>query len=132
MTVEWIVRAGEAQVKSLIAGYREHAAVSGLYGFSVQYASGKTVEELALAGQFPNGQISFAGDSELAATLAPLGYAMRLVRSPGRGYHHTFAVLYDASNVMLRTLPQDAAHALAATFRHMPNPHRFVRGRNVP
>lgn len=103
-------------------GYREHATVHGLYGFSVQYAQGRTVEELARAGQFPHAQLSVATDDALAAALIPLGYEMRLVPSPGKGYHHTFAVLYDASGVPLRTLPLDAARALSATFWQQPNP----------
>lgn len=120
--MDWVVRAGAAAARSLIRGYREHAAVPGLYGFSVQYAPGKTVEDLARTGQFPHPRISVATDDALAAALSPLGYAMRLVRSPGKGYHHTFAVLYDASGIPLRTLPDDAARALSATFRQQPNP----------
>jgi hypothetical protein len=49
---------------------------------------------------------------------------MRLVKSPGHGYHHTFTVLYDASGALLRTLPQDAAVALSSTFRKRLNPYR--------
>ena len=93
-----------------------------LFGFSVQYAPGKTVEELARAGKLPNLSISYAEDTALEAALAPLGYSMRLVRSPGRGYHHTFTVLYDAVGTMLKTLPQDAAEAISQTFRRIPNP----------
>lgn len=125
--VEWVVRAGEAQVSSLIKGYARHRGVSGaLYGFSVQYAPGlgKTVEELAQAGQFPNGQISYALDGDLAAALAPLGYQIRLVASPGQGSHHTFAVLLDATGVMFQKLPQDAAIALSQTFRRRTNPYQ--------
>ena len=120
--MEWVVRAGVAAARSLIRGYREHATVPGLYGFSVQYAPGKTVEDLARAGQYPHPQISVATDDALAVALIPLGYAMRLVRSPGKGYHHTFAVLYDASGSALHALPDDAARALSATFRQQPNP----------
>ena len=51
-----------------------------------------------------------------------LGYIMKLVRSPGKGYHHTFAVLYDVSGILLQSLPQDAAITLSQTFRQRPNP----------
>jgi hypothetical protein len=94
--MEWVVRAGAAAASSLIAGYNEHRAVPDLYGFSVQYAPSKTVDELALAGRFPHPQISYATDDALQAALRVLGYTMRLVASPGTGYHHTFAVLHDA------------------------------------
>jgi hypothetical protein len=94
--MEWVVRAGVAAASSLIAGHSEHRAVPDLYGFSVQYAPSKTVDELALAGRFPHPQISYATDDALQAALRVLGYTMRLVASPVTGYHHTFAVLHDA------------------------------------
>lgn len=121
--MEWVVRAGVAAASSLISGYDVHRAVPGLYGFSVQYAPGKTVEELAQAGRFPHSQISYATDDALQAALRTLGYAMRLVASPGTGYHHTFVVLYDASGAQMRSLPHDAAVALSTAFRQRQNPH---------
>lgn len=122
--VSWVVRAGIARADTLINGYRLHSGITGLYGFSVQYTAGKSVEELAQAGQFSHAQISYAQEQDLAASLAHLSYTMRLVRSPGKGYHHTFAVLYDATGLMLHTLPQDAADALSRTFKQRSNPHR--------
>jgi len=118
------VRAGIASPISLVKGYNHHRGVPGLFGFSVQYAPGRSVEELALAGQFPHEQISYATDDALRLALQPLDYTMNLVRSPGRGYHHTFAVLYDVSGLLLQSLPQDAAVALSQTFRHRSNPYR--------
>lgn len=128
--MEWVVRAGLATSRRLQDGYVAHTLVPGLYGFSVQFHPGLTVDDLARAGQFPNGQISVASDIDLAAAVAPLGYAIRLVRSPGSGYHHTFAVLYDASGTVLHTLPDDAAAALSRTFAQLPNPYRVPRGTN--
>jgi hypothetical protein len=122
--MNWVVRGGLATPQSLMAGYKEHAARPGLYGFSVQYAPGKSLAELTSAGQILNGQISYADDSALMAALQILGYTMRLIKSPGHGYHHTFAVLYDGSGVMLTTLPQNAADALSRTFRQQPNPYK--------
>ena len=118
----WVVRAGIAEPKLLIAGYRLHLGVPGLYGCSVQYAPGRSIAELARAGQFKNTQISYATEDALAAALMPIGYAIRLVRSPGRGLHHTLAILYDASGTMLQQLPADAAQALSSAFRRRPNP----------
>lgn len=128
--MEWVVRAGLATPRRLQDGYVAHLLVPGLYGFSVQYHPGLSVDELARAGQFPNGQISIAYDTALAAAVSPLGYAIRLVPSPGGGYHHTFAVLYDASGTILRTLPDGAAAALSQTFAQQPNPFRVPRGPN--
>lgn len=121
---EWVVRAGIATREMLIRGYVEHRSVPGLFGFSVQYHPGASVDELARAGHFPNAQVSYATDRQLAAALAPLGYQLRLVASPGQGYHHTFCVLYDTSGTVVRTpLPVDAADAISATFVRIPNLH---------
>lgn len=122
--MEWVVRAGEARPEYLVSGYGPHRAVPGLYGLSVQYAPGKTVDELARAGGFPNAQISYATDDALVAALVPLGYSMRLIASPGQGYHHTFAVVYDASGVMLKRLPLALAIVISQTFQRRPNPYR--------
>lgn len=119
------MRAGIASSNSLVKGYNQHRGVPGLFGLSVQYAPGRSVEDLALAGQFPHEQISYATDDALQIALQPLGYTMKLVLSPGRGYHHTFAVLYDVSGLLLQSLPQDAAIALSLTFRHRLNPYRI-------
>jgi hypothetical protein len=89
--VDWVARAGIASASSLMKGYNQHRGVPNLFGFSVQYAAGENVEALAQAGQFPHEQISYAADDALQAALQPLGYTMQLVRSPGKGYHHTFA-----------------------------------------
>src|SRR5260221_10557128 len=124
----WVVRAGEAKAFDLVNGYGPHRAVAGLYGFSVQYHVGKTVEELAQAGQFPNALISYQDEAVLAQTLQPLGYSFRLVPSPGKGCHHTFVVRYDASSTMQQRLPMVVAQALEAAFLRLPNPHRVPRG----
>ena len=121
--MNWVVRGGLATAQSLMAGYKEHAARPGLFGFSVQYAPGKSIVELAFAGRIRNDQISYAGDSNLLVALQTIGYSMRLVNSPGYGFHHTFAVLYDGNNTMLITLPQNAADALSRTFHQQPNPY---------
>jgi|SRR5579872_2176889 len=118
----WVVRAGAAKANDLRKGYKLHSGVPGLFGFSVQYAANKTIAGLAQAGQFPHSQISYEDETVLAAALKPLGYSMRLAKSPGRGYRHTFAILYDASGNMLSDLPQHAAAALSLAFRRMPNP----------
>jgi hypothetical protein len=85
---------------------------------------------LSRAGQFPNAQVSIADDSDLQNALQLLGYDLRLVPSPGAGYHHTFLVLYDATGTMLTQLPLAIAQKLHETFTQVPNPHR-VRPRRT-
>lgn len=125
----WVVRAGEAKAVDLVKGYREHLGVQGLYGFSVQYEARLPWQELARAGQYPNAQVSIAEESDLQAALRSLGHDLRLVSSPGAGYHHTFAVLYDATGAMLTQLPLPVAQKLHDTFTQVPNPHRARPGR---
>lgn len=122
--MNWVVRGGLATADRLMAGYGPHTGVPGLFGFSVQYQPGKSVDEIAQTRRFPNGQLSIAYDTELQAALAPLGYSMRIIRSPGRGYHHTLAVLYDANGQMLHALPRSAADALAGVFRQIANAYQ--------
>lgn len=70
----WVVRAGETQAKFLIDGYVEHRRMPGVYGFSVQYNAGSSVDDLARAGRFRNTRISFQEEDVLQAAVAPLGY----------------------------------------------------------
>jgi hypothetical protein len=125
----WVVRAGEAKAVDLIKGYREHLGVPGLYGFSVQYHASLPWQELARSGGYPNAQVSVAEEGDLLAALRSLGYALRLVPSPGGGHHHTFVVLYDATGVALKQLPPHVAQKLHETFTQFPNPHRVRPGR---
>jgi hypothetical protein len=125
----WVVRAGAAKAVELVKGYREHLGVPGLYGFSVQYQAGLSWQELAQAGRFPHAQVSIAEDHDLRVALQSLGYGLRLVPSPGAGYHHTFAVLYDATGAMLTRLPLSVAQKLRETFTQSANPHRVRPGR---
>ena len=50
---EIVLRAGTAKADLLISGYEEHLGARGVYGFSVQYAPGRTWQELAQAGTSP-------------------------------------------------------------------------------
>jgi hypothetical protein len=61
----WVVRAGVAtRPQQLIDGTRQHMGMRGLFGFSVQYYPGLTVDELARYGRFPHPTISYTTDSE--------------------------------------------------------------------
>jgi hypothetical protein len=121
---EVVLRAGTAKADLLISGYEEHLGARGVYGFSVQYAPGRTWQELAQAGQFRNGQVSVADEDDLRTALAPFGYTMELVKTPGRGYHHMLMVLSDATGQILTALPPDTARALANTFVRYSNPYQ--------
>lgn len=118
------MRAGEAQPGQLMKGYREHLGARGVYGFSVQYNPGSSVDDLAREGAFSNGQISYQDEDVLQAVVASLGYRLGFIPTPGGVYHHTCMVLYGAAGAMLHTLPLDVAQALSAAFLRMPNPHR--------
>ncbi|HLY31195.1 MAG TPA: hypothetical protein VKQ36_09200 [Ktedonobacterales bacterium] len=122
--MDWVVRGGVTQATTLINGYLCDVvgAPDVTYGFVVQHAAEKAVWELSGAGQFPNGQISYASAAELAAALAPLGYQLHLMARPGRGFHVVVGVS-DASGVSLQTLPQDAATALSRTFTRQVYPY---------
>lgn len=117
----WVVRGGIATPNQLQVGTGKHLGIAippGLFGFSVQYQPGKTIEELAVVGRFRNAQISFATAEELIAAGAAAGYAITIVKSPGAGYHHTVQ--------MPSPLPTDLAAALSRVFKQMPHPARIV------
>ena len=117
----WVVRGGVATPSQLQAGTARHRGVPdppGLFGFSVQYQPGKTMQELAAAGRLRNAQISVTTDAELVAAGLLVGYLVRIVKSPGAGYHHTVQVPFP--------LPWDLAGALSAVFTQRPNPARFL------
>jgi hypothetical protein len=89
-----------------------------LFGFSVQHQPGRTIQELAAAGRFRNAQISVTTAEELIAAGAAAGYLIKIVKSPGAGYHYTVEVPFP--------LPTDLARALSAVFKQIPNPVRFL------
>ncbi len=122
----WVVRAGIAKPEDLQKGYQEHQAVPGVHGLSVQYNPGSTVDGLAQAGRFSNKQISYATESTLAAVAASLNYQIRLISTPGRGYHHTLSV-FASSGQPLTSLPGDLAEAFSSAFTRKPNPFPVPR-----
>ncbi len=107
----WVVRGGVATPRQLQTGTAKHLGVPdppGLFGFSIQYQPEKAIQELAAAGKFRNAQISVATQEELIAAGLSAGYAVRIVKSPGAGYHHTVQVPFP--------LPSDLAAALSTVF----------------
>ena len=126
---EWVVRAGIADAQRLMAGYVRHLGYPNqqIYGCSVQYQPGLGIDELARAGRFPNGQISYAQRTALEAALLPLNYTMELRHTKGTGYHNTLMLLYNTAKVLQTSLPQDVADALAAVFQRKRNPFPIPR-----
>lgn len=120
----WVVRAGEAQPQYLIDGYVQHKGALGVYGFSVQYNPGSSVDELAQVGRFRNATISYQDEDVLQTAVAALGYRLGFIPTPGAGYHHTCTVIYDAAGTMLHALPMAAAVAISSAFQRTPNPYR--------
>ena len=119
--LNWIVRGGVATAKQLQTGTSKHVGMPdppGLFGFSVQYQLGKTIADLAAAGRFRNAQISVATEAQLIAVSTQAGYAVRIVKSPGTGYHYTVQVPFP--------LPLSLAVALSSAFAQMTNPARFL------
>jgi hypothetical protein len=117
MISDWVVRGGVAQWQDLIAAYRPDPNVQGIYGFSVQYASGVPWEDLARAASFPHSKVCYADRSNLEKVIAQLGYMLVLVATPGKGYHHELCLTLMQNGVMLQTLPVVAAKALSAVFQ---------------
>lgn len=120
------MRGGIATPDNLQAGWREHLGVPDLFGCSVQYQPGLTVDQLAAAGRFRNGQISYAIDVDLIAAAEILGYDLDLVRTPGGGYHHTMTARASVSGDVARQLPHDLAMILGDRFRQRANPARVL------
>jgi len=85
----WVVRAGQAKPQDLQKGYGEHRGAPGIYGVSVQYQPGLTVDELAAAGRFPNGQISYQTFGKLFIAASGEGYILYLAKTPGTGFPYT-------------------------------------------
>lgn len=107
-----MVRGGKATPENLQAGTDQHASVPGLLGFSVQYAPGRSIRELV--GFIPHRFISVTTRERLISAAATAGYTIRIVQSPGRGYHATVVTPYP--------LPEELARALSTVFDRMPNP----------
>jgi hypothetical protein len=114
-----VVRGGVATSTRLQKGVAEHIQVPGLTGFSVQSAAGKTVGELARAGEVPHRRISVTTVGQIRAAGRTMGVDVDVVPSPGRGYHATVKTPLP--------LPDDLAEALSKIFVQQPNPHPKTR-----
>ena len=75
-----VVRGGYCGASSLRRGYRRHPGAAGVWGLSVQYAPGRSIEDLIRAGRlYSYPVVSYADEADLAAAVAPLGFRIRLI-----------------------------------------------------
>jgi hypothetical protein len=112
---QYVVRGGVATPDNLIAGTNplppQYGAPSG---FSVQSAPGRTINELAAAGRFPNAQISYSTTDKLSRVGHPV-----LTGTPGRGLHATVVAPHPLSRA--------DAERISAQFTVTQNPARCPR-----
>jgi len=119
---KWVVRGGVSAPRSLVASYQPIVDLPGHFGLSVQFQPGKSVDELAEAGRFPNLQITYATFETLLAAAAPLGYFLVLYKTFGPGFHHDLEVVDLDSGHVVTLLPDNLADALSLPFARKPNP----------
>jgi RHS repeat-associated protein len=124
---EWVVRGGVSAADTLISAYGPIPSMPGHFGFSVQYQPGKTVDELAFAGHFPHGQISYATADQLRSVALGLGYSIILhpTYGEGPGFHHDLEAVELPQGSILSVLPGSLAEAISLTFIRKPNPFPF-------
>lgn len=108
-----VVCGGLATPDRLIDAVDVHLGVPGLTGFSVQSEAGKTIAELAAAGKLRNKSISVTTINSLVVAARRSGFEIKVVKSPGQGYHATV--------VTPLPLPEPLAEALSSVFEQMPN-----------
>lgn len=108
---QYVVRAGLARPRVLIAGTGPHREIPDLTGFSVQSAPCVVWEDLARGGRFRNLQVGVATHQDLQ------WYGFKLVfPSPGRGVYHATVQTPDP-------LPPDVAEQLSRLFIQHSNPY---------
>lgn len=88
-----VVRVGETKAVDLVKGYKGSSWGARSLWLLGAVPSHAVLARPARAGQYPNAQLSIAQDTDLLAALRPIGCSMRLVSSPGAGYHHTFGAV---------------------------------------
>jgi peptide/nickel transport system substrate-binding protein len=99
------------RLQKKVSGYRR---IPKVFGFSVQSAPQKTLQELAAAGGFFDPLLSVTTVGELQKAGQSAGLKIKIIRGRGRRFH----------NIVLtpRRLSDPTAQALSSVFRQMPNP----------
>lgn len=128
VVLETILRAGVPLEATLTNAYGPERGYGDVYGISVLFHPGWDINQLAHAGYFRHGQISYAtvGAIQSALTTAGSGYDLLLTHTPTVALpdHHTLGVALARSTTPLQILPADAANALSGVFSTIPNPYR--------
>lgn len=124
VVLELVLRAGVPLEATLVIAYGPDPDYAGVYGLSVVFHPGYTVDQLAQVGHFRHGQISYGMVRQLRDALTHAGYTMLLIHTPTAALpdHHTLAIAQGGT--LVQTLPSDAAQALGAAFTTIKNPHR--------
>jgi hypothetical protein len=104
------------RLQKKVTGYRN---VPNVKGFSVQSASQKTINDLAIAGRLANWSISVTTVGELQNAARSVGATIEIIPAPGPGFHHIV--------VAPSPLPAEVAQALSSVFRQMPNPSPWAQ-----
>ena len=110
--IQYVVRGGLADPNNLIAGSQSTNFLGGISGFSVTTAPGLSVPQLAQAGNYPNGSISWTTTGQLAT----LGLGVVSTPTSSNPFHGTVIVPIPLS------LP--LATAISAQFQTILNPYR--------
>lgn len=124
---EIIIRAGDLRSANafqvLMNGYTQYRNVPGVYGLSVVFHQGYTLDQLAMAAHFPNGSISYSVIASIRSELAALkmGYDMVMWKTPSNMYvdHHTLGITRNGQ--IETTLERAVADALIKAFLVVPN-----------
>jgi nitrate reductase NapAB chaperone NapD len=127
---EVIIRGGNLSQSNaaqiLMSGYTQYRNVPGVYGLSVVFHQGYTLDQLVKAASFPNGSISYSMIARIRAELAALGmgYDMVLWKTHSNTYvdHHTLGIT--RNGLMETQLEYIVANALIKAFIVGPNPYK--------
>ncbi len=124
VVLEFILRSGVPLEATLVNNYGPERGYPGVFGLSVLHHVGYSVDQLAQAGHFPHGRISYAVVQQLRDALTHAGYEMLLTHTPTAVLpdHHTLGVA--RGGTALQNLPSDAAQALGAALTTITNAYR--------
>ncbi len=123
VALAFAARGGQPTEANLVRGYGAFTPRPGVYGLSVVFHPGYTLDQLLRVAQFPHSRVGYATIAEVEMALTQAGYELVLTKTPTRKYvdHHTLGVAQ--GGVALRSLPADAARALTGVLHEIPNPY---------
>lgn len=123
--LDFVVRGGTPDAGRFTQRYTPVRGYPGVYGLSVTFHPGFTLDQLAWVAQQPHTQLHYATVAELRVALAPLGYDLVLVRTPSRANpDHCSLSVAPSGGGAVPTLPLDVAQALTGAFHVTLNPYQ--------